>query len=60
MTAPNETDNPPVAIVKVKPKRIKPRKAVRSFNFRLGKWQIIVQIWRYRPLKNQDWKNEPH
>jgi len=41
----------PLLTLKVKPKRIKPRRAVREFNFRIGKWQIILQIWKYRPIK---------
>jgi len=54
------TGSPLLTLKVEKPKRIKPRKAIRSFAVRLGKWQVILQIWKYRPVKNQDWRNEPH
>jgi ribosomal protein L5 len=42
------TGSPLLTLKGEKPKRTKPRKAVRSFSIRLGKWQVILQIWKYR------------
>jgi len=38
----------PLLTLKGKPKRTKPRKAVREFNFRIGRYQFELTIWKFR------------
>jgi hypothetical protein len=34
--------------VLLKVKRIKPRRLSREVKFKIGKWQVIIQIWKFR------------
>lgn len=33
-----------------KPKRLKPRRVVRSLSFRLGRFQVVVTLWKWRKV----------
>lgn len=33
-----------------KPKRLKPRRAIRSLSFRLGRFQAELTIWKWRKV----------
>lgn len=36
--------------VSEKPKRLKPRRALKALSFRLGRFQVEFQIWKWRKI----------